>query len=148
MYRFSFFFFFKQKTPYEMPISDWISDVCSSDPRPGLNPLARGPRRTGASDEQHEQMVRQRRIATLISLIEMALGGKALTAPEHACIHLALERAISATHDHPTLRSVYAEVIRIAGGDTDDPDLIPAASGPRYVQIGRASWRERVGQYV
>src|SRR3546814_11897640 len=63
----------------------------------------------------------------------MALGVKALTAPEHACIHLALERAISATHDHPTLRSVYAEVIRIAGGDTDDPDLIPAASGPRYV---------------
>src|SRR3546814_947555 len=26
-----FFFFFKQKTPYEMRISDWSSDVCSSD---------------------------------------------------------------------------------------------------------------------
>src|SRR3546814_1146136 len=25
------FFFFKQKTAYEMRISDWISDVCSSD---------------------------------------------------------------------------------------------------------------------
>src|SRR3546814_4562888 len=30
-----FFFFFKQKTAYEMRISDWSSDVCSSD-------LARG----------------------------------------------------------------------------------------------------------
>src|SRR3546814_956218 len=31
------FFFFKQKTAYEMRISDWSSDVCSSDltPYPG-----------------------------------------------------------------------------------------------------------------
>src|SRR3546814_19182296 len=28
---FSLFFFFKQKTAYEMRISDWSSDVCSSD---------------------------------------------------------------------------------------------------------------------
>src|SRR3546814_7589238 len=27
----SFFFFFNQKTAYEMRISDWSSDVCSSD---------------------------------------------------------------------------------------------------------------------
>src|SRR3546814_3342875 len=26
-----FFFFYKQKTAYEMRISDWSSDVCSSD---------------------------------------------------------------------------------------------------------------------
>src|SRR3546814_4945945 len=32
-----FFFFFKQKTAYEMRISDWSSDVCSSDlPHPDL----------------------------------------------------------------------------------------------------------------
>src|SRR3546814_1395740 len=30
-----FVFFFKQKTAYEMRISDWSSDVCSSDLRPG-----------------------------------------------------------------------------------------------------------------
>src|SRR3546814_5065290 len=29
------FFFFKQKTAYEMRISDWSSDVCSSDLRTG-----------------------------------------------------------------------------------------------------------------
>src|SRR3546814_2315695 len=28
---FYFFFFFKKKTAYEMRISDWSSDVCSSD---------------------------------------------------------------------------------------------------------------------
>src|SRR3546814_8287794 len=30
-YFFVFFVFFKQKTAYEMRISDWSSDVCSSD---------------------------------------------------------------------------------------------------------------------
>src|SRR3546814_19904684 len=31
MWSIIFFFFFKQKTAYEMRISDWSSDVCSSD---------------------------------------------------------------------------------------------------------------------
>src|SRR3546814_1534444 len=31
MYMYYCFFFFKQKTAYEMRISDWSSDVCSSD---------------------------------------------------------------------------------------------------------------------
>src|SRR3546814_7890631 len=31
-----FFFFFKQKTAYEMRMSDWSSDVCSSDLLPGI----------------------------------------------------------------------------------------------------------------
>src|SRR3546814_998220 len=30
------FFFFKQKTAYEMRISDWSSDVCSSDLKRGI----------------------------------------------------------------------------------------------------------------
>src|SRR3546814_3498673 len=36
------FFFFKQKTAYEMRISDWSSDVCSSDlpHHPGAGPAA------------------------------------------------------------------------------------------------------------
>src|SRR3546814_8751020 len=32
------FFFFKQKTAYEMRISDWSSDVCSSDLMYALHP--------------------------------------------------------------------------------------------------------------
>src|SRR3546814_3083468 len=31
MFIFCVFFFFKQKTAYDMRISDWSSDVCSSD---------------------------------------------------------------------------------------------------------------------
>src|SRR3546814_2920617 len=31
---FFFIFFFKQETAYEVRISDWSSDVCSSDPDP------------------------------------------------------------------------------------------------------------------
>src|SRR3546814_6866887 len=38
-----FFFFFKQKTAYEMRISDWSSDVCSSDlPSAGLGRAGEG----------------------------------------------------------------------------------------------------------
>src|SRR3546814_8631341 len=33
-----FFVFFKQKTAYELRISDWSSDVCSSDLPEGLTP--------------------------------------------------------------------------------------------------------------
>src|SRR3546814_9984768 len=44
---FFFVFFFKQKTAYEMRISDWSSDVCSSD----LQPQAAGCRiRVGIAD--------------------------------------------------------------------------------------------------
>src|SRR3546814_4465702 len=38
-----YFFFFKQKTAYEMRISDWSSDVCSSD-------LSRHPQRLHLAD--------------------------------------------------------------------------------------------------
>src|SRR3546814_9713253 len=41
MFAFVLFFFFKQKTAYEMRISDWSSDVCSSD----LTLIAAGPGR-------------------------------------------------------------------------------------------------------
>src|SRR3546814_5234437 len=37
---FNVFFFFKQKTAYEMRISDWSSDVCSSDLRAEQMPHA------------------------------------------------------------------------------------------------------------
>src|SRR3546814_6432571 len=41
------FFFFKQKTAYEMRISDWSSDVCSSD----LAPTGGANRRQRADDD-------------------------------------------------------------------------------------------------
>src|SRR3546814_3141622 len=57
-----FFFFFKQKTAYEMRISDWSSDMCSSDlPQPD-HPPARlrsdarfGPGRADGPAAGHDQ---------------------------------------------------------------------------------------------
>src|SRR3546814_4592465 len=39
LFVFFLFFFFKQKTAYEMRISDWSSDVCSSDLRGWIEPI-------------------------------------------------------------------------------------------------------------
>src|SRR3546814_17799704 len=70
MYCQLYFFFFKQKTAYEMRISDWSSDVCSSDLlylQPAAAPLLAEMREVGAaaredamrglSPEQREQLI-------------------------------------------------------------------------------------------
>src|SRR3546814_4694840 len=62
------FFFFKQKTAYEMRISDWSSDVCSSD----LCAVAQPP------------LVVQRRDDAV-----MDIGGRALV--HHLGLHLRVE---------------------------------------------------------
>src|SRR3546814_10300091 len=46
-------FFFKQKTAYEMRISDWSSDVCSSDLKVELVAICA----PEESDAEHERMV-------------------------------------------------------------------------------------------
>src|SRR3546814_2847627 len=56
------FFFFKQKTAYEMRISDWSSDVCSSDLQ----------RHAGARTAAH----RDRRPALFQLAIELARAGE------------------------------------------------------------------------
>ncbi|MDO8384478.1 MAG: hypothetical protein Q7T17_16080 [Microbacterium sp.] len=98
-----------------------------------LNPLDRGPRRSDASDEQHEQMVKQRRIGTLIALVEMALGKQRLTAVEHAAIHDALDRCVARTNDHPTLRGIYAELGHLAGETSTAFRAAEGAVQPRFV---------------
>src|SRR3546814_1943317 len=52
------FFFFKQKTAYEMRISDWSSDVCSSD-------LV-----------AHRGDLRQRRVVDADAVAALQLGGE------------------------------------------------------------------------
>src|SRR3546814_5301218 len=53
--------FFKQKTAYEMRISDWSSDVCSSDLRHGLAGDLVDPWRGGCDGSQEEQREAERR---------------------------------------------------------------------------------------
>src|SRR3546814_7606822 len=59
-----FFFFFKQKTAYEMRISDWSSDVCSSDlvqPRHVLRAAADADAGVGGSAGRSEDGLTGRR---------------------------------------------------------------------------------------
>src|SRR3546814_6398591 len=94
------FFFFKQKTAYEMRISDWSSDVCSSDLDPGLRP-------------RHPQ-----------HLADTGQGAAGAPTADEIIQPLAGE----ITHD-------------LGGGGV-------AVIGRIGREIGRASCRERVGQYV
>src|SRR3546814_8742101 len=60
-----FIFFFKQKTAYEMRISDWSSDVCSSDLRQFVQPRA----------EQHEGRGTGLVLGDVAQLDPLAAGG-------------------------------------------------------------------------
>src|SRR3546814_1957402 len=63
--QFIFFFFFKQKTAYEVRISDWSSDVCSSDlpwrPAPRRLYLDRRCSASSAGHQLHTESARARR---------------------------------------------------------------------------------------
>src|SRR3546814_20160715 len=59
MFCFVFVFFFKQKTAYEMRISDWSSDVCSSDLQTGyLRDLGKVAQITGLARDAQDTVER------------------------------------------------------------------------------------------
>src|SRR3546814_8160133 len=58
------FFFFKQKTAYELRISDWSSDVCSSDLRRAPSPATPLTRRASADVEACSPAPRRRKGST------------------------------------------------------------------------------------
>src|SRR3546814_3705007 len=112
---FFFFFLFKQKTAYEMRISDWSSDVCSSDLRDHVGGEGDG---FGVKIAARERLVRigedQRIVRHAIGLDRQRRAGLAQQI-EHGAHHLRLT----------------AEAIGIL-----------------HAQIGKASCREGVCQYV
>src|SRR3546814_5145629 len=75
------FFFFKQKTAYEMRISDWSSDVCSSDLRRGQ---AERPTVNRGDARRVEEIVDERRIA----IYDMARGRRLADAPARVGIDI------------------------------------------------------------
>src|SRR3546814_13756965 len=119
-------FFFKQKTAYEMRISDWSSDVCSSDLLcPAAKPLLPGAR---GSRLRHSCLP-----DALYGLLQgvSGTGGPLLHLPprRHGLAEdLGLRRLGQAER---SIQLVPA-AIRRDGGDSE---------------IGRASCRERVCQY-
>src|SRR3546814_13959347 len=117
------FFFFKQKTAYEMRISDWSSDVCSSD-LPGSTVAKPASPRSGGE--------------SAVRTVPLRILGMLAKGTRHA--HgkgrdLRLQRA-----NNPS--TAERELL---------PAICPAqaAIGSRsQAQIGRASCRERVCKYV
>src|SRR3546814_1102205 len=101
------FFFFKQKTAYEMRISDWSSDVCSSDLLTRFADALVG-------------------LADAYRACAAALG----VGPQDALDGFLETLARDAAATHAALR------------------LLLGQPGISSQQIGRASCRERVCQYV
>src|SRR3546814_11737694 len=136
------FFFFKQKTAYEMRISDWSSDVCSSD----LDQLSG----TIQNDILKEFMVRN----TYIYPPEPSMRIVA-DIIEHTARNMPRYNSISISGYH----------MQEAGAPADLELAFTIADGLEYVRyavdrgldidefagrlkIGRAPCRERVWQYV
>src|SRR3546814_13766011 len=123
------FFFFKQKTAYEMRISDWSSDVCSSDLDRGNNGL---------------------------QALEAATGDLMAAAAQVPGIAYAFTLFNTATPKiYADIDRVKAEMLGLPAGRISD--TLEVYLGPAFVndfnflgrpfQIGRASCRERVCQY-
>src|SRR3546814_3084512 len=106
------FFFFKQKTAYEMRISDWSSDVCSSD----LGEIA---------TQSGERLLADSR-KRLLRHGRLGAGG---TLPQHGLLALQLghRRCVQAVR-FPERRpaSIHARMIeptRLAGVAQDRPEI-------------------------
>src|SRR3546814_1172853 len=86
-----FFFFFKQKTAYEMRISDWSSDVCSSD-LVRREPDSRGAgrqadqRATDPEPAAHDDRAR-RAARTPGAMLEHSRGGTGCAEPDRQDTH-------------------------------------------------------------
>src|SRR3546814_6509933 len=117
------FFFFKKKTAYEMRISDWSSDVCSSDL---LHPDDDRPTAHFALMIEHGKFVRY----DVGNPDEMAPGGGKVGLDADEIRALYAGRVEARPHQY------------VEGGQYL---RVPATEG---AEIGRASWRERVCQYV
>src|SRR3546814_21190627 len=150
-----FVFFFKQKTAYEMRISDWSSDVCSSDLINGCKVVLPADRFDGASLQQliQEEEVTfsggvptiwtmylnhlERTAETTGSLRQIVIGGSAVP------------RAMAETFQNRfgvQVRQIWGMTEMSPLGVLSTPTPKLAAAG-QDVQIGSASGREIVWQY-
>src|SRR3546814_10728688 len=134
----SFFFFFKQKTAYEMRISDWSSDVCSSD----LKVAADHPR------DSHRDRLPQHRRAALDAADAPPQDSEAI---DHRRVTvgaelrfregvgpLALPGCPDAAGERP-----HVDLMADAGAGRHDPELVevllrPAPEAGAATEIGRA----------
>src|SRR3546814_11042458 len=132
------FFFFKQKTEYEMRISDWSSDVCSSD-------LNEGDARGGAGSRSQAMSMHAQRNTRVDAEMALRVGRVQLV---RNVWHAPIDQQGAADAHHLELSLLP---------NTGEPrGCFPDLWGPQrfepigeiFLQIGRASGRVRVCQYV
>src|SRR3546814_12004253 len=132
---FVIFFFFKQKTAYEMRISDWSSDVCSSDL---LFDTKSNIRRIFSAQAKFIIMPPHRlsRPSPYVSSLTLLRGAKSLvlvaTLVLAGCATNPSKQLAEGNSSHNIARDNYLSLTQ------SDP----------LGEIGRASCRERVCQYV
>lgn len=102
-----------------------------------LNPLDRGPVRSGASDAEDAALVAQRRITTIIQLLEMVTPSKTLSSADRAVAVRALDLAIEATGDRPTILEVYKQLARIERGEVEIERKLRDASEDVRLDLAR-----------
>src|SRR6059036_276759 len=116
-YKFYFFFFFKQKTAYEITYGDWSSDVCSSDllaqtaPTPHADAL--GPERGEALPQPAGRVPLQLGTQPDDDGIELLPRGKPVVAQGTV---VRLERPFEGRDPH------HKELIEVGAEDGQEPD--------------------------
>src|SRR3546814_15524702 len=129
--------FFKQKTAYEMRISDWSSGVCSSD----LSGSRSSARRNTKGALRRLRFPGERLVvsggAQLAEEVETRRGD------DQFGLRLGKIEFRAGTG-----QTLFALVLRSLRGSFVDILGAPRGIGEHRPQIGRAAGRERVGQYV
>src|SRR3546814_11076642 len=124
------FFFFKQKTAYEMRISDWSSDVCSSDLHlhlPSHSLAAGAGKHTRGTTKAHA-----------VRAVLLAIATVTIRAGVHSSS--ARTQGIGAFTSHFGISPKQPVTV------SRSPRYGPMASREDREEIGRASSRERGGQ--
>src|SRR3546814_11408842 len=133
------FFFFKQKTAYEMRISDWSSDVCSSDLHQD-----QGDVRVGDRAEKARAPVRRR-----FDQCEIAGRELGLASPDRDRAPVELGEKIGTVSGDEIDDILLARGVRGQAGCGLHGCFRPVRIAPSELgELGSASCRERVCQYV
>src|SRR3546814_10171163 len=125
-------FFFKQKTAYELRISDWRSDVCSSD----LPMIAKLTGRLDSSGAGH-------------AVIDVGGVGYLVEASARTLDALGAVGSDVTVHTEMLVGEDFLRLLGFARAEERDWfRLLTSVQGVGTKEIGRASCRERVGQNV
>src|SRR3546814_18713268 len=135
------FFFFKQKTAYEMRISDWSSDVCSSDLVIDISGDGRA--NQGASPDGLRDLAVLQGV-TVNGLAILNEDSSVATYYRNNVIGGQGAFVITANDYEYFAQAILEKLIKEIGGV---PVVEAPRHGPRPATIGSETGRERVGEY-